>query len=142
MTAIHRFVEQARRGQLARLVARVGSGWVALGDPQILPAYCLLYPDPVVSDLTALTGDARRHFLDDMARVGDAVLAETGAERVNYEMLGNVEPALHAHIIPRYAWEPPERRRQPVWLHDWSMARAFDAFADAALLRRLAQRLR
>ncbi|MCC7177679.1 MAG: hypothetical protein IT177_04740 [Acidobacteria bacterium] len=142
MTAIHRFVEQARRGELARRVARVGSGWVALGDPQILPGYCLLYPDPVVPHLNALTGEARQRFLDDMARVGDVVLAETGAERLNYEILGNVEPALHAHIIPRYAWEPPEQRRQPVWLHDWSRARPFDAAVDADLLRRIAARLR
>ncbi len=142
MTAIHRFVEQARRGELARLVARVGSGWVVLGDPQILPGYCLLYPDPVVADLNVLAGDMRRRFLEDMARVGDAVLAVTGAERLNYEMLGNVEPALHAHIIPRYAWEPPERRRQPVWLHDWSQARAFDVGIDGDLLVRLAARLR
>jgi diadenosine tetraphosphate (Ap4A) HIT family hydrolase len=142
VTAIHRIVEEARRGELARVVARVGSGWVALGDPQILPGYCLLYQDPVVPDLTALAGGARRQFLEDMARVGEAVLAETGAERLNYEMLGNVEPALHAHIIPRYAWEPPERRRQPVWLHDWSGARAFDVAIDGDLLARLATRLR
>jgi diadenosine tetraphosphate (Ap4A) HIT family hydrolase len=142
VTAIHRLVEQARRGELLRVVARVGSGWVVLGDPQILPGYCLLYPDPVVPDLTALAGGARRQFLEDMARVGEAVLAETGAERLNYEMLGNVEPALHAHIIPRYEWEPPERRRQPVWLHDWSQARAFDVGIDGDLLVRLAARLR
>jgi diadenosine tetraphosphate (Ap4A) HIT family hydrolase len=135
-------VEQARRGELARVVTRVGSGWVVLGDPQILPGYCLLYPDPVVPDLNAIAGAARRQFLDDMAQVGDAVLAETGAERLNYEILGNLEPALHVHIIPRYAGEPPERRRQPVWLHDWSEARPFDPSADADLLRRLAARLR
>jgi len=61
---------------------------------------------------------------------------------MNYEILGNVEPALHAHIIPRYSWEPPEQRRQPVWLHDWSHARPFDAAMDADVLRRIAARLR
>ncbi|MCC7241679.1 MAG: hypothetical protein IT180_07115 [Acidobacteria bacterium] len=141
MTAIHRLVEQARRGELARVVARVSSGWVILGDPQILPGYCLLLPDPVVPDLNALAGDARRQFLDDMARVGDAVLAVTGAERLNYEMLGNVEPALHAHVIPRYASEPPERRRQPVWLHDWAVARPFDQEADRHLRNALRSHL-
>lgn len=141
MTAIHRLVEQARRGALARVVARVPSGWVILGDPQILPGYCLLLPDPVVPDLNALAGDARRQFLDDMARVGDAVLAVTGAERLNYEMLGNVEPALHAHVIPRYASEPPERRRQPVWLHDWAVARPFDQEADRHLRNALRSHL-
>jgi diadenosine tetraphosphate (Ap4A) HIT family hydrolase len=141
MTLIHGYVEQARRGELARVVARVPSGWVVLGDPQILPGYCVLYPDPVVSDLTVLTGEARRQFLDDMARVGEAVLAVTGALRINYEMLGNVEPALHAHVVPRYANEPEEARRQPIWLHDWSQAPAFDPGVHGALAARIAARL-
>ena len=141
-TAIHRQVDAARAGTLARVVARLPSGWAVLGDPQILRGYCLLLPDPVVPDLNALRGEARRQFLDDMARLGDAVLAETGAERINYEILGNVEPALHAHVIPRYRNEPPDRRTQPVWLHDWPAAQPFDAQSDADLQSRLAARLR
>ena len=141
MTAIHRHVESARAGTLARVVARMKSGWVVLGERQIVPGYCLLLPDPVVPHLNALIGAARQRFLDDMARVGDAVLALTDAERINYEILGNVEPALHAHIIPRYAWEEPARRTQPVWLHDWTTAREFDAVLDGDLQTRLAARL-
>jgi diadenosine tetraphosphate (Ap4A) HIT family hydrolase len=133
-TAIHRQIEAARAGKLARVVARMPSGWAVLGDPQILPGYCLLLPDPVVPHLNALTGDARRVFLDDMTRLGDAVLAMTGAERINYEILGNVEPALHVHVIPRYATEPPDDRRRPVWLHDWSKAPAFDLSVHGELI--------
>ncbi len=132
---------EAAAGTLARLVGRMPSGWAVLGDPQILPGYCLLLPDPVVSDLNALGGASRRQFLEDMGRLGDAVLAETAAERVNYEILGNVEPALHAHVIPRFAWEPVERRRTPVWSHDWQGAPAFAAERDGPLARRLAVRL-
>ena len=140
MTAIHRQVEAARAGQLPRVIKKMASGWAVLGDPQITHGYCLLLPDPVVTDLNALGGDARRQFLDDMVTLGDAVLAETGAERINYEILGNVEPALHAHVIPRHASEDPSLRRTAVWLHDWSLA---PAFSDdlAPLARRLAARL-
>ncbi len=128
-TAIHRQVEAARSGELTRVIARLASGWAVLGDPQITRGYCLLLPDPVVPDLNALTGDRRRQFLDDMARLGDAVLAVTGAERINYEILGNVEPALHAHVIPRHNSEDPDLRKKPVWLHDLKTARAVDAEA-------------
>ncbi|HEX4912639.1 MAG TPA: HIT domain-containing protein, partial [Vicinamibacterales bacterium] len=110
VTAIHRQVEAARNGELPCVIAKMKSGWAVLGDPQITEGYCLLLPDPVVSDLNALSGAARQQFLDDMARLGDAVLEETGAERINYEILGNVEPALHAHVIPRHASEDPELR--------------------------------
>lgn len=140
-TAIHRYIEEARNGSLGRAIARLPSGWAVLGDPQITRGYCLLLPDPVVPDLNALTGDKRRQFLEDMARLGDAVLRVTGAERINYEILGNVEPALHAHVIPRHTNEAPEQRRQAVWLHDWSMAEPFDHDSHLALRARLAAAL-
>lgn len=140
-TVIHQQVAAAQRGELPRVVARMASGWAVLGDPQILPGYCLLLPDPVVPHLNALTESERTAFLDDMARLGDAVLTVTSAERINYEILGNVEPALHAHVIPRFASEPGERRRTPVWLHDWTAAPPFDAGAHAPLARAIADAL-
>ena len=140
-TAIHRQVDLARDGTLARVIARMPSGWAVLGDPQITQGYCLLLPDPVVADLNALTGDARRQFLDDMTRLGDAVLAVTGAERINYEILGNVEPALHAHVIPRHSSEDPALRIKPVWLHDWTIAAPFDVAVHRALADQIAFRV-
>ena len=139
-TAIHRQVEAARRGELERVVARMMSGWAVLGDPQITRGYCLLLPDPVVPDLNSLRGDARRRFLDDMSALGDAVLAVTQAERINYEILGNVEPALHAHVIPRHATEDPDLRKKPVWLHDWGTAPPIDR-DGLELARQIAMRL-
>jgi diadenosine tetraphosphate (Ap4A) HIT family hydrolase len=141
MTAIHRQVEAARSGTLERVIARMSSGWAVLGDPQITRGYCLLLPDPVVTDLNALNGDIRRQFLEDMASLGDAVLHVTAAERINYEILGNVEAALHAHIIPRHTNEAPEQRKQPVWLHDWSAAVPFDVDAHRQLCARIAAAL-
>lgn len=140
-TAIHRQVEAAHAGELSRVITRMASGWAVLGDPQITRGYCLLLPDPVVPDLNALTGDARRQFLVDMAALGDAVLAATDAERINYEILGNVEPALHAHVIPRHASEDPALRTKPVWLHDWTAAPPFDLAVMHALRDRIATAL-
>ena len=111
-----------------------------LGDPQITRGYCLLLPDPVVPHLNSLSGEARDQFLRDMTALGDAVLAVTRAERINYEILGNVEPALHAHVIPRHASEDPNLRAKPVWLHDWTTAPAVDADA-LALARSIAAQL-
>jgi diadenosine tetraphosphate (Ap4A) HIT family hydrolase len=76
-----------------------------------------------------------------MARLGDAVLAETGGERINYEILGNVEPALHAHVIPRHASEDPALRTKPVWLHDWATATKFEPGLHRDLALRIAARL-
>lgn len=140
-TAIHRFVEDARKGCLPNVISRLDSGWAILGEKQILRGYCLLLPDPVVPHLNALKGSDRDRFLSDMARLGDAVLAVTGAVRINYEMLGNLEPALHAHVVPRYKDESPELGTKPIWFYDWSVAKPFDHDGDRDLVVKLKREL-
>jgi len=140
-TAIHRRVEACRAGADPTCVARLGSGWAVMGDRQVLPGYCLLLPDPVVPQLNAMPADAQARFLADMARLGQAVLVATGAVRINYAMFGNLEPALHAHVLPRFVSEPAELRTTHPWCYDWSAARPFDASVDGALLATLRQRL-
>lgn len=60
-----------------------------------------------------------------MVRIGDAILKRTDSFRINYEILGNSEPELHAHILPRYESEPEERRLMPAWFYDWTNAVRF-----------------
>ena len=48
-----------------------------------------------------------------MAKVGDAVRAATGAIRCNYSIYGNLDPFLHAHIVPRFTDEPDAERTLP-----------------------------
>jgi diadenosine tetraphosphate (Ap4A) HIT family hydrolase len=125
-TSIHRRVDALRAGEDPTFVARLTSGWAVLGERQVLPGYCLLLPDPVVPSLNALHGAARQAFLADMAALGDAVLAVTGAVRINYAIYGNVDPALHAHVIPRFHDEPAGLRAAQPWAYDWDAAPAFD----------------
>lgn len=122
MPLITERVALARNGANDKVICRMASGWAVMGDVQFLPGYCLLLPDPVVASLNDLDAEARATYLLDMARLGDAVLAATDAVRVNYEILGNSEPELHCHIFPRYASEPDDKRRMPVWFYDWKNA--------------------
>ena len=116
-------------------------GWAVMGDPQVLRGYCLLLPDPVVPHLNEMPLEAQSAFLADMARLGQAVLDLTGAVRINYSIFGNLEPALHAHVLPRFADEPAQMRTANPWGYDWSTARRFDADRDGALLAALRSRL-
>jgi diadenosine tetraphosphate (Ap4A) HIT family hydrolase len=116
-TLIHSAVEAARAGTNRHVVARLASGWLVAGERQNLPGYCLLLPDPVVDNLNDLDEAGRLAFLADMTRAGDAVMRAFSPRRLNYEILGNTEPALHAHIFPRYAWEPRILRTKPVWFY-------------------------
>jgi hypothetical protein len=72
-----------------------------------------------------------------MVVVGDVLLAVTGAHRINYEILGNQERALHAHILPRYAHEPEALCARPAWFYDWEKAPPFDLRRDQPLMLRL-----
>jgi diadenosine tetraphosphate (Ap4A) HIT family hydrolase len=117
------------------------SGWAVMGDPQVLRGYCLLLPDPVAPHLNALDDVGRAAFLRDMTLLGDAVMKVTNCVRINYEMLGNLEPALHAHVVPRFVDEPPEFRSKPVFAYDWSKAPKFDETRDGALGLQIAKAL-
>ena len=136
-TLVHRRVTEAQTGENPTVICRVPSGWVVLGDKQLLRGYCLLLSDPVVSDLNALSMERRAIYLQDMSIVGDALLEVTGAARINYETLGNTEHALHTHIVPRYNDEPDEFRFGPVWFYDWDKAPIFDLERDQEFMREL-----
>ena len=140
-TAIHRRVAACRAGSDPTAIARLSTGWAVMGDPQVLAGYCLLLPDPVVPHLNALAPAAQAAFLADVARLGQAVLELTGALRINYALFGNLEPALHAHVLPRYADEPESLRAAHPWAYDWAAARRFDRAVDGALQAALRERL-
>jgi diadenosine tetraphosphate (Ap4A) HIT family hydrolase len=133
ITAIHRQVELCRAGKDPAAIARMPSGWAVMGRRQVLRGYCLLLPDPVVPHLNALEAAARDRFMADLGRLGDATLAVTGALRINYAIFGNLEPALHGHVLPRYADEPAEMRTANPWAYDWSLAPEFDEQAYGSL---------
>jgi len=140
-TFIHKRVSAAQKGENPTVICQMPSGWAVIGDQQFIPGYCLLLPDPVVPDLNALTDVHRSQYLSDMAAIGDALLEVTDAYRINYEILGNTEPALHAHIFPRYLSEPEGPRSHPIWVgytREENLSRPLDLERDRELMEKLA----
>lgn len=116
-------IQAAINGTNPMLMKELKGGYLVFGDVQFLPGYCVLLPKREVASLNELTLEERSAFLLDMSIVGDSLLASTSAIRINYDILGNTDQFLHAHIFPRYAWESDARRKMPVWLYDacnWS----------------------
>lgn len=99
------------------LVVKMKSGMVVLGDSQLLPGYCILMAYPVVKCLNDLDMQRRSNFLLDMSLLGDAILDVCKPAKINYEILINAADFLHAHVFPRYEWEPEERKIMPIWLY-------------------------
>lgn len=141
-TIIHERVQLANLGKNPFAIIKLKSGWVVAGDVQPLEGYCLLLSDPVVPDLNSLDEIERSQYCLDMIRVGDALLKATNAYRINYETWGNLDPALHTHIVPRYMAEPRDFRISPACkVYDWKTARAFDAKADQFFVEKMRELL-
>lgn len=108
-------VGAAERGENPMVLARMRSGFAVIGDHQFIPGYCVLIASPQADHLNDLSLERRQAFLLDMSVLGEALAEVCQPQRVNYEILGNAEPFLHAHVWPRYAWEPEEYRHGVVW---------------------------
>ncbi len=134
-----------RSGENPRLIARLPSGWVEFAPFQFRRGYCLLLADPIAASLNDAPKDVQIQFLTDMARVGDAVRAATGAIRCNYSIYGNLDPFLHAHVVPRFTEEPDAERTLPplslpIEVRE-APAAAFDAERDRELMEAIRREL-
>ncbi|MFF5536348.1 HIT family protein [Streptomyces cinerochromogenes] len=113
----------ALRGENPTVLRRLESGFAVIGDVQFLPGYSVHLVDELnVQRLSDLSRAKRLSFLSDMDRLGEAVERacqhmDPDFRRVNLEILGNTDPFLHAHIWPRFEWEPAELIGKPVWLY-------------------------
>jgi diadenosine tetraphosphate (Ap4A) HIT family hydrolase len=111
------------RGENPTVLRRLEAGFAVIGDVQFLPGYSvLLVDDPAVQRLSELSRINRMAFLSDMDRLGEAVerackRLDPAFRRVNLEILGNTDPYLHAHVWPRFDWEPAELVGRPAWLY-------------------------
>jgi diadenosine tetraphosphate (Ap4A) HIT family hydrolase len=137
-TVIHQRVAAAERGENPAVICRMRSGWLMLCDKQTPRGWCILLSVPVVADLDDLNEPQRAEFLADMATAGLVLKQITGAYRINYSILGNTDPVLHAHIQPRFIDEPDALRSQPLWAI-WKHLDIvpFDAQRDAALMSQI-----
>jgi diadenosine tetraphosphate (Ap4A) HIT family hydrolase len=133
-------IAAANAGANPAAICRVPSGWVVMCDMQFLRGYTILLADPPVASINDLDRLQRTEYLGDMAMVGDALLEVTGAYRINYGIMGNSDPFLHAHIVPRYLTEPEKLRTGLPWSYPKKMvdATVFDIKRDKELMDQIA----
>ncbi|WP_405429686.1 diadenosine tetraphosphate hydrolase [Streptomyces anulatus] len=135
----------ALKGENPTVLRRLPAGFAVIGDVQFLPGYSVLLVDePDVQRLSDLPRPKRLSFLSDMDHLGEAVervcrRMDPAFQRVNLEILGNTDSFLHAHVWPRFEWEPSNVVSRPVWLYPqerWSaeqfkLGPQHDALRDA-----------
>lgn len=119
-------VGSAIAGTNPTVLRQLRAGFAVIGDLQHLPGYCVLITDtPGVDQLIDLPITDQVLFLSDMALLGRAVATvcrrrDPQFRRINLEIQGNTDAFLHAHVTPRYDWEPADIVGWPAALHMWT----------------------
>jgi diadenosine tetraphosphate (Ap4A) HIT family hydrolase len=109
-------IDRIKANSFRDFVAELKSCYVILGDQQFYRGYCVLLAKLHATELYLMPADGARLLSDEMRLVAEAIAAVVKPWKMNYECLGNSEPHVHWHLLPRNENEPDEMRRVPVWL--------------------------
>ena len=99
-------------------VKELKTGYVVIGDHQHFKGYTLFLYKQHKTELFQLDTEERTLFLQEMSVVAEAVSKAFGAQKMNYELLGNGDSHLHWHLFPRMFGDLGEygvNGNGPVW---------------------------
>ncbi len=94
-------IEMIKNGTNPYFVKELETGYVVLGDHQHFKGYTLFLCKQHETELFYLDKDFATKFMQEMMLVAGAVKSAFGAEKMNYELLGNGDTHLHWHLFPR-----------------------------------------
>jgi diadenosine tetraphosphate (Ap4A) HIT family hydrolase len=86
---------------------------VFLHEDQFFPGYVLLVLRRHVTELFELSPAERATLMEEVSRVAQALARVFRPVKINYELLGNLVPHIHWHLVPRLATDPG--LRGPIW---------------------------
>ena len=92
--------------QRDNVVAELPSGFVHLQNDADYRGYCILIFRRHAVELYDLTIEEQRQWVEDIARIGQAIETVCSPGKLNVSMLGNMVPHLHCHLMPRYPADP------------------------------------
>jgi diadenosine tetraphosphate (Ap4A) HIT family hydrolase len=101
-------------GTFPDLVAELPTSYMILGDAQFYRGYCLMLAKRHVTEMFRMESGEARALFEEMRAASGAIAAIVNPWKLNYECLGNAEPHVHWHLIPRF--ESDALRRAPIWV--------------------------
>lgn len=99
-------------------VKELETGYVVLGDNQHFRGYTLFLLKEHIVELFELEEGLKAKYLKEMTIVAQAVSKAFGADKMNYECLGNGDAHLHWHLFPRRSGDIENygnNGKGPVW---------------------------
>ena len=94
-------IRMIRENKNPWFVRELETGYVVIGDHQHFKGYTLFLCKEHQTELFHLNRETKVRFLEEMSVVAQAVFRAFGAEKMNYELLGNGDTHLHWHLFPR-----------------------------------------
>ena len=127
-------------------VKELETGYVVIGDYQHFKGYTLFLYKTHVVELFDLDAEVRAKHLYEMTLVSEAVKKAFGAQKMNYECLGNGDGGahIHWHLFPRMTGDIENygnNGRGPVWWYPRDKMYADDNRPSAEELEELKSKL-
>jgi diadenosine tetraphosphate (Ap4A) HIT family hydrolase len=94
-------------------VAELEHSFVVLNRDQFFPGYTLLFTKLHATELFHLDRSVRVGLMEEVSCVAEALFSVFQPDKINYELLGNMVPHIHWHLVPRTSAEPLWPR--PIW---------------------------
>ncbi|GFO54754.1 HIT family protein [Geomonas sp. Red276] len=79
---------------------------VSLNRDQFFPGYCFVYTKEHVTELFHLEEAVRNQVMAEVTAVAKALYSAFSPDKINYELLGNMAPHMHWHLVPRRSGDP------------------------------------
>lgn len=94
-------------------IAEFDHTYIILNRDQFFPGYCFVFTKAHVTELFHLEQSHRATIMEEVSTVAQALYSVFQPTKINYELLGNMVPHMHWHVVPRFATEPLWPR--PIW---------------------------
>ena len=94
-------------------IVELTHSYVILNRDQFFPGYTLLFTKSHVTELFHLERSTRAELTEEVTTVAKAIYDVLRPSKINYELLGNMVPHIHWHLVPRFASDPLWPR--PIW---------------------------
>lgn len=86
---------------------------ITLNRDQFFPGYCFVFTKKHVTELFHLDRETRGAVTEEVSSVAEALYSVFRPAKINYELLGNMVPHMHWHVVPRFETDPLWPR--PIW---------------------------
>lgn len=121
-------IERIRANRFDDFVAELADSYVILGDAQFYRGYCVILAKTHATEIFLMPSDEAHRLFEELRLAAEAIASVIKPWKLNYACLGNVEPHVHWHIIPRS--ESDELRHAPIWIRPEAERNAALSIAD------------